>query len=57
MNKFLKACGIVLLFAIGCELAPLLILVLIIALICAKGSGPKEKANAVIDRTKRFINS
>jgi hypothetical protein len=57
MNTFLKICGLVLLFAVAVELSPLLILVLIVALWKAKGNSPKEKANSVIDRTKRFINS
>lgn len=57
MSKFLKVCGIILLFAVGVELAPLLILVLIIALVKARGDTLKEKSNNVIDKTKRIINS
>ena len=56
MKKFLKICGLVLLFAIWVEFSPIIILVLMIAFICGKGDTAKEKANALIDKTKRIIN-
>lgn len=56
MKKFLKICGLVLSFAILVEFSPIIILVLMIAFICGKGDTAKEKANALIDKTKRIIN-
>lgn len=56
MKKFLKICGLVLLFAVLVEFSPIIILVLMIAFICGKGDTAKEKANALIDKTKRIIN-
>ena len=57
MKKFLKICGLILLFAVLVEVSPMLILVLMIAFICGKGDSAKEKANNMIDKTKRIINS
>lgn len=56
MKKFLKICGLVLLFAVLVEFSPIIILVLMIAFICGKGDTAKEKANTLIDKTKRIIN-
>ena len=57
MKKFLKVCGIILGTAVIIELSPLFIPVLVIAFVCAKGDTPKGKANRIIDKTKRIINS
>ena len=57
MSKFLKICGIILGTAICIELSPLFIPVLVIAFVCTKGDSAKDKANAIIDKTKRIINS
>ena len=57
MKKFLKICGLVLLFAVLVEVSPILILVLMIAFVCGKGDTAKDRANAMIDKTKRIINS
>lgn len=56
MKKFLKVCGIILGAAICIELFPLLILVLVIAFVCAKGDTAKDKANRIMDKTKKIIN-
>lgn len=57
MKKFLKVCGIILGTAVCIELSPLFIPVLVIAFVCTKGDSTKDKANKVIDKTKRIINS
>ena len=57
MKTFGKICLYILIFAAAVELSPLLILVLIIMFACMKGDGAKDKANKVLDKTKRIINS
>lgn len=55
MNKILKGLGLILLFAVLVEVSPIIILVLIVAFCVMKGT-PKEKANRVLDKTKKVIN-
>ena len=57
MSKFLKICGLVLLFAVLVEVSPIIILVLMIAFICGKGDTAKDKANNMVDKVKNVINS
>lgn len=57
MKTFGKVCLYILIFAAAVKLSPLLILVLIIMFACMKGDGAKDKANKVLDKTKRIINS
>lgn len=56
MKKFLKVLGLILLFAILVEFSPILILVLMVIFLCTKGDSAKDKANKVVDKTKRIIN-
>lgn len=55
MNKILKVLGLILLFAVLVEVSPIIILMLIVAFCVMKGDN-KEKANRIIDKTKRIIN-
>lgn len=56
MKKFLKILWLILLFAILVEFSPIIILVLMIAFVCGKGETAKEKANAMLEKTKNIIN-
>lgn len=56
MKKFLKILWLILLFAILVEFSPIIILVLMVAFICGKGETAKEKANAMLEKTKNIIN-
>ena len=53
--KLLKICLVIILFALACESAPLIILALIIAMLVMKGT-PKENANRILEKTKKIIN-
>lgn len=54
MTKFLKICGLILVFAILAEFSPLIILAVMLAVICSKGS-LKDRILGVIDKIKRCI--
>ena len=56
MTKLLKILGLVLLFAILVEFSPLIILVVMLAIICSKGS-LKDRIIGVIDKIKRMIEA
>ncbi len=56
MNKILKVCLLILLFAVLVEFSPIIILVVMLLLIFGKGSGIKEKSTNLLDKTKRIIN-
>ena len=53
--KLLKIFLVIILFALACESAPLIILALIVAMLVMKGS-PKENANKILEKTKKIIN-
>ena len=55
MNKILKVLGLILLFAVLVEVSPIIILVCIIGFCMMKGTS-KDKANRIIDKTKKIIN-
>lgn len=54
MTKLLKILGLILLFAILVEFSPILILVIMLGIICGKGS-LKDRTTGFIDKVKRMI--
>lgn len=56
MKKFMRILWLILLFAILVEFSPIIILVLMVAFVCGKGNSAKEKANAMLEKTKNIIN-
>jgi len=56
MKKIMRILWLILLFAILVEFSPIIILVLMVAFVCGKGETAKEKANAMLEKTKNIIN-
>lgn len=56
MKKILKVFGLILMFAILVNLSPIILLVIMGIFLFTKGDSAKDKANRIVDKTKRIIN-